>query len=66
MKRLSLAILTALVLAVPAQAQNLPQQVWTLPSPVIPLGYCDLAVGATAGGFSGCTGGIQVAPAPRP
>jgi hypothetical protein len=45
-----------------AAAQQLPQKVWTLQSPVVPLGYCSLAVPATtATSLSGCP--IPSAPA---
>jgi hypothetical protein len=58
----ALALLAAL--ASPAGAQQLPQKVWTLQSPLVPLGYCQLSVPTSpAVGFSGCSGGIPSGPA---
>jgi hypothetical protein len=57
-----LLLVAGLLAAGPAPAQNTPQKVWTLPSPVVRLGYCSLAVSTSAVGFSGCSGGIPSAP----
>jgi hypothetical protein len=55
----ALALLAAL--AAPAGGQQLPQKVWTLPSPFISLGYCQLTTISVATSLSSCP--IPSAPA---
>ncbi len=62
--RFRLAVLALLAaLAAPAGAQQLPQKVWTSAAPLVPLGYCQLAVPTSAVGFASCSGGIPSGPA---
>jgi hypothetical protein len=46
-----------------AAAQQLPQKVWTLQSPLVSLGYCQLTSISASTALTACAGGIPAAPA---
>jgi hypothetical protein len=59
----SLLAAPMLIWAAPTTAQQIPMKTWTLPAPVISIGYCQLTGVATATPLSSCSGGIPTAPA---